>query len=590
MTTFSRCHLMVVGFVFAVLAVTFGIPQPVFAAGLWYVANSGNDGADCLSPGTACATINGALNKTDFVSGDAIRIATGTYHGIGIEGVQIEKNVSLFGGWDLSFTTQNGTSTIDGEGARRGITVLGNVTVVIERFTIQNGFDIIDVFSGAGGGGGIRNESGNLTVSNSTVTHNVSSYPEGAAIGGGILNGPEGVLTVINSSITSNTGDFGGGGIASSGTATITDSTIDGNTAGKDGYSGGGGGGGIQHFPPNSLMINNSTISNNKLLGYFSGSGIEAFGTVTLNNSTVSGNSGGAFGEGIYGFVATVNLNNSTITNNQHYGIFNQASTFTLKHSLIANNGSSDCYNDPIYSGAINSFGNNLIENNVNCTLSNNDLIYMDPILGPLQNNGGLTFTHALLEGSPAIDIDSSDCPPPATDQRGVSRPQGIACDIGSYEVGVLDPLVPFAALDANVTLSMRAQGKDYFFTRGTLTLGNASNSINPIAEQVVLSLADTDGKFFEQTLLPGSFESFGRGGFLLRAPNGSSGIRLMIIKPTKKAGTFAFQVRGVKLNLSEADNPPITLSLQIGDDAGSDVMICKNQSGAFICRCNKNL
>jgi hypothetical protein len=57
----------------------------------------------------------------------------------------------------------------------------------------------------------------------------------------------------------------------------------------------------------------------------------------------------------------------------------------------------------------------------------------IDPRLGPLVDNGGPTRTHALLLGSPAIDAASTpDCP--TTDQRGVLRPQGAACDIGSYE------------------------------------------------------------------------------------------------------------------------------------------------------------
>jgi hypothetical protein len=57
----------------------------------------------------------------------------------------------------------------------------------------------------------------------------------------------------------------------------------------------------------------------------------------------------------------------------------------------------------------------------------------IDPRLGPLVDNGGPTRAHVLLQGSPAIDAASTpDCP--ATDQRGVLRPQGAACDIGSYE------------------------------------------------------------------------------------------------------------------------------------------------------------
>ena len=56
-------------------------------------------------------------------------------------------------------------------------------------------------------------------------------------------------------------------------------------------------------------------------------------------------------------------------------------------------------------------------------------------MLGPLADNGGPTETHDLLPGSPAIDAGSPGCPPPDTDQRGVARPQGVACDIGAVEV-----------------------------------------------------------------------------------------------------------------------------------------------------------
>jgi hypothetical protein len=83
----------------------------------------------------------------------------------------------------------------------------------------------------------------------------------------------------------------------------------------------------------------------------------------------------------------------------------------------------------------ITSEGHNL-EDTDTCGLTGpGDLRNTDPKLGPLADNGGLTQTQALLPGSPAIDAGSTDCPPPATDQRGVSRPQGPACDIGAFEL-----------------------------------------------------------------------------------------------------------------------------------------------------------
>ncbi|MGH8558602.1 MAG: hypothetical protein ACRESZ_14315 [Methylococcales bacterium] len=115
--------------------------------------------------------------------------------------------------------------------------------------------------------------------------------------------------------------------------------------------------------------------------------------------------------------------------------------------------------------------------------------------------------------------------------------------------------------------------------------MGEVSDGIDPIAEPVIFSLADTDGSFFDQTLPLGSFEPFGKGGFLFRAPKGSSGIRLMVLKPTKDARHFIFRVFGKKLDLSEADNAPVTVSLQIGDDSGAETISCQNLSKVLICR-----
>ena len=422
----SKAWILIVAMVFAGL-----LPAArALSATVWYVSPGGSDGSDCLSPATACASMNGALDQPSLVAGDTVNVAVGTYTGTGTEVVLVNKGATLSGGWDSAFTTQTSASTIDGEHARTGIRI-NNVTVTIDRFTIQHGYDI------SFAGGGIGNIGGHVTVSHSTIINNVSSYPDGAALGGGIYN-VYGVgaatLNVIKSVISGNVGDFGGGGIYNGASlATLTDSRVSDNTAGKLGYSGGGGGGGIYNFN-GTLMVNHSTVSHNTVLGYFYGSGIEAHGPVTLNNSTVSGNTGGAFGEGVYSFGQTVDLNNSTISSNQSYGIYNQAGIVNVKNTIMANHGSSDCYNDPSYSGVINSLGYNLVENHTNCTLAGSDLTTMTPQLGPLQDNGGPTPTHTLLPGSPAIDAGSPDCPPPATDQRGVARPQGMACDIGAYE------------------------------------------------------------------------------------------------------------------------------------------------------------
>ncbi len=95
--------------------------MPQLAGLTWYVTTTGNNLNSCSSTGSPCQTINGAIGKAS--AGDTIKIAIGTYTGSGNEVVLIDKNVTLSGGWNASFTTQNGTSTIDGQGAQRGITI-----------------------------------------------------------------------------------------------------------------------------------------------------------------------------------------------------------------------------------------------------------------------------------------------------------------------------------------------------------------------------------------------------------------------------------------------------------------------------------
>ncbi|HEY3232276.1 MAG TPA: hypothetical protein VGJ87_23795 [Roseiflexaceae bacterium] len=215
------------------------IAPPVHAAAWWYVAPSGSNLHDCLTPATARATITGVFEKPSFAAGDTVRMAVGTYTGTGPEVVRPTKSVTLSGGWDTVFAAQAGTSTIDGQDSRRGITIATPMTVTIDRVMIQHGADT------AGGGGAIYNESGTLLISNSTLRNNTSLYPRGSAIGGAIYN-RGGTLAVRDSAVYGNIGDFNGGGIANlGGSVSILHTTIMSNTAGKLTYNGGGGGGGI---------------------------------------------------------------------------------------------------------------------------------------------------------------------------------------------------------------------------------------------------------------------------------------------------------------------------------------------------------
>jgi hypothetical protein len=152
------------------------------------------------------------------------------------------------------------------------------------------------------------------------------------------------------------------------------------------------------------------------------GGGLFNNGTLTLTNVTVSGNTASCGGGGCSA---------------QGGGLLNFG-TLTLTATIVAKQlADADCVNV----GTITSNGFNLdSDNTCGLTGTGDKPGVSNPLLGPLQNNGGPTHTHALLPGSPALDMVLSGCPPPDTDQRGVSRPQGTFCDIGAYELQVTIP------------------------------------------------------------------------------------------------------------------------------------------------------
>lgn len=259
-------------------------------------------------------------------------------------------------------------------------------------------------------GGGINNNgsAATLTLTNSTVSRN---FAEG--LGGGIEN-TGGTVLLTKSIVTGNTStDFGGGISNRSGGTTVIRSTVSGNSAGSDG-------GGLWNSQ-GKLDLTNSTVSRNSAISG-DGGGIRSSGTparLKLRNTTVAFNSATVAGGGGISTTGPVTLTNSLVARNtadQGPDILKSGGvTITARFSLLgigSGSGVSDGVN-----------GNQVGSRNTP----------LDPLLGPLANNGGPTRTHALLLGSPAIDGASTpDCP--ATDQRGVLRPQGPACDIGSYE------------------------------------------------------------------------------------------------------------------------------------------------------------
>ena len=245
-----------------------------------------------------------------------------------------------------------------------------------------------------------------VVLSRVTIQHGSSGY------GGGIVN--YGILTIKASTISGNRAPavYGGtgGGIDNRGTLTIQTTTLSGNV--EEGRVGNGGGGG----------------------------GIYNSGKVTINNSTISGNSAGGTGGGIYNR-GTLTIHNSTLSGNKAPGgggIENYSGTATLQNSIVANSpAGGNC------GGTLTSKGYNLSSDSTCNFNKSGDLNNTDPMLGPLQNNGGPTQTMALPSGSPAIDAGNPNgCTDGKgnllkTDQRGKPRPDkedSGGCDMGAYE------------------------------------------------------------------------------------------------------------------------------------------------------------
>jgi hypothetical protein len=264
--------------------------------------------------------------------------------------------------------------------------------------------------------------------------------------GDGIIRN-SGVLQITNSVVADNDAtasqDFGiSGGISNVGTLVVTDSTISGNRGVLIG--------GIRNA--GSLTVLRSTISGNRSLG--DAGGIGNAGALTITNSTISGNLANGSGGGLLstGSSARVALLNATIAQNVSDedetggelggGVVVLGGTLSLTNTLIAGNTTAGTQESNC-TGTLTSFGHNAIANLAGCSVSagTGDLVGVAVPLGPLQNNGGATFTHALPTGSVLIDAgDPAACP--ATDQRGILRPadgnrDGVArCDIGAFELG----------------------------------------------------------------------------------------------------------------------------------------------------------
>jgi CSLREA domain-containing protein len=351
------------------------------------------------------ANLNGGVDNCQTGTGaDTITLAAGTYAlSLGPSGEQAAAggDLDITDSAGLTIAGDPGGSTVDARGLDRVFDVISPANASFDRLTITGGA------SGPLGGGAIEMSGSGAasTVTRSTVTGN------SAAIGGGLDVNGNSTLTVIESTVAGNIAAVNGGGINAQTGALLNmvNSTVSGNRAAANG-------GGIHVEGLNRPTVN------------------VASSTITANGAA---NGGGTFPE--------------------------SGNTVNLKGSILA--GNTGTASGPNCGGALNSQGNNLIEDTAGCTIAApqaSDILGRAAGLGPLADNGGPTQTHALRADSPAVGKGPADAPD--SDQRGVARKEP---DIGAYEfVACLGIAVNRIGTNGNDTLS-GTPGADGFLLLG---------------------------------------------------------------------------------------------------------------------------
>jgi len=451
------------------------------------------DGLTVQGPGPDTLTLYGQQATR------VLRVAAGVTAGV--------SGLTVAGGWD----TQGGGIRNDG-------------SLTLDRVTVWGNEAGTDQFL-SGSGGGIYNSPGaSLTITRSTISNNVA-HTDGLQGGGGIYNG--GALSIFASNFSGNevrspsiAGVLNGsavyncsnGGLTA--TATIDSCTFTANRNNSISSSG-------------NLTLRRSTVSGDQEVGVecsgtatidsctvtgVYGRGIEARGSLTLVNSTVAGNQGAGLTvrRGSSTSPTSIAIANCTIAGNT----YNSSSAvsgagidvtgngtsplITLHNTIVAGNvlvpsGGSPILKDLntstqttilVQPPRYESLGYNLIQDPGGATIAGTttgNLLGVDPLLGPLADNGGPTQTMALLLGSPAIDA-GDNTGAPAYDQRGVGFARIVrgTIDMGAFEVQLPEVVV--------TDVSVMEGNSGFTAAIFTVTLSRAS------ADPVTVNYATADG------------------------------------------------------------------------------------------------
>jgi CSLREA domain-containing protein len=438
-----------------VLAATFNVNSQVDVVD----ANPG-DGICRTAPNNTVCTLRAAIMEANALPGaDTINLQANKTYTLELAG---DEDGGLNGDLDvLDSVTIVGagaaSSIIDGNGLVTGDRIMTVYKCIrsTETGTCPSGI-LVATISGVGfrhgrkefGDGGALANFGMLTMHDCAFTENFAEN------GGGIHNNYIATLDISNSTVAGNYVSGAGAGVESAGPMTMVDTTVRDNVI--QGSQLPNGGGIFVIF--STATINRSTISNNSAT--FGGGIYAQSGTLHLINSTISGNysyvSGGGIAVnggivGLYNVTIAGNVANSDASGTGDFGggVYNNGGggSLTFRNSILTGNlhlnqmgapSNDECF------GLFASAGNNIVTVPIGgvCQITGS-YATVDASLGPLQNNGGPTQTHALTSGSLAIDAGNNldGCTDNVgdiltTDQRGVQRPFGPACDIGAVEAG----------------------------------------------------------------------------------------------------------------------------------------------------------
>lgn len=471
--------------------------------GDWYV-DIGAPGCATGDGSQAAPFCNIATAIAAATAGDTIHVAPGTY----FENLSIGTDVTIRGTGGASGTVIDGSGadrvvyiqsavavTLQGLTIQNGLETPGagifslGPLVIRDCVVRENEAFYPGNPPGGGRGGGLMISGADLSIVDSQFIGNRTRTTQQPSSGAGIrIDGPS-VASIVGSDIHGNVGILTCRGVGLAVDDDV-DLVIEGSRI-TDNFSPGGLGGGVE-FRGNNLVLRCSTISGNQagfrgggiavsaaesaviesttISGNAAGSGggLAAEYRLELRNSTISGNSGGGAWAYVYTYPGDeVLFDHATITENsgsttQGDGLYMLAlypERVRVRNSIIAGNGSGpDVFAYTYYGASFESLGNNVIgvaepghgfTNGANGDLVGSVATPVDPLLGPLADNGGPTRTHELLPFSPAIDTADPVTFAP-TDQRGLPRPAGSA-DVGAFERDPGGP-IPNCAPVANST------------------------------------------------------------------------------------------------------------------------------------------